>query len=279
MKSMYIFCTMLLLLAASSAFGARGDDIKGSKDHPLLPRMPDFFISNYKDLDYDRFEFPTRINGKNAKVPVEGHYYYFDYRLKDGAKQPGGLKIVRNVENALKKIGGKVLVQDSTEFSTIKVEKDGRETWVYVWGANNLYGLKIIEKEVMKQEITANAEAMGNDITNTGHVSIYGIYFDTGKADIKSESDAAIAEIAKLLKNNASLKIYIVGHTDNTGKFDANMKLSKDRAVSVKSALVSKHGITASRLEAHGISSLAPVESNRTEEGKAKNRRVELVEQ
>jgi outer membrane protein OmpA-like peptidoglycan-associated protein len=136
-----------------------------------------------------------------------------------------------------------------------------------------------VEREIMKQEITANAEAMGNDINATGHVSIYGIYFDTGKADIKPESDAAIAEIAKLLTNNGALKVYVVGHTDNVGSFDANMKLSKDRADAVARVLTSKHSIAADRLKAYGVSSLSPVTSNDTDEGRAKNRRVELVKQ
>jgi outer membrane protein OmpA-like peptidoglycan-associated protein len=142
-----------------------------------------------------------------------------------------------------------------------------------------MYKLWIVEKQIMKQDVVANAEAMINDINATGHVSVYGIYFDTGKSDIKPESDAAIAEIAKLLKNNNALNLYVVGHTDNVGSFDSNMKLSKDRADAVTNALVTKHGITSSRLKAYGVSSLNPVASNKTEEGKAKNRRVELVQQ
>jgi outer membrane protein OmpA-like peptidoglycan-associated protein len=131
----------------------------------------------------------------------------------------------------------------------------------------------------MKQEVEANAEAMGSDINSTGHVSIYGIYFDTGKSEIKPESDAAISEIAKLLKNNGALNLYVVGHTDNVGSFDSNMKLSKDRADAVVKALTGKHGIAAARLKPYGVASLAPVTSNDTEDGKAKNRRVELVKQ
>ncbi len=144
---------------------------------------------------------------------------------------------------------------------------------------NNMYRLSIIEKGIMKQDVVANAEAMGNDINSTGRVLIYGIYFDTGKSEIKPESDAAVAEIAKLLENDATLNVYVVGHTDNAGSFDFNMKLSKDRADAVASALSAKHGIATARLKAYGVSSLAPVASNDTEEGKAKNRRVELVKQ
>jgi OOP family OmpA-OmpF porin len=131
----------------------------------------------------------------------------------------------------------------------------------------------------MEQVVEANAEAMGNDINLTGHVSVYGIYFDTGKSEIKSESDAAISEIAKLLKNNGALKLYIVGHTDNVGSFDSNMKLSKNRAEEVTKTLSGKHGIAAARLKPHGVASLSPVTSNDTEGGRAKNRRVELVKQ
>ena len=142
-----------------------------------------------------------------------------------------------------------------------------------------MYKLAIVEKGIMKQEVVANAEAMGNDINTTGHVSIYGIYFDTGKSEIKPESDAAISEIAKLIKNDGALKLYVVGHTDNVGSFDSNMKLSKDRAEAVAKVLSGKHGIDAARLKPYGVASLAPVTSNATEDGKAKNRRVELVKQ
>jgi outer membrane protein OmpA-like peptidoglycan-associated protein len=96
---------------------------------------------------------------------------------------------------------------------------------------------------------------------------------------IKPESDAAISEIAKLLENDDALKVYIVGHTDNVGSFDSNMKLSMSRAEAVAKALTGKYGIAAARLKPHGVASLSPVASNDTEDGKAKNRRVELVKQ
>ncbi len=270
-----ILCMLFVLVGLNVS--AAEKDRQGSKDHPLLTRMPDFYINDYSEKDFDKQEFIIQ-NGK--KVSVEGHKYYIQYDLNQGAKGPGDLKVVRNIENALTKIGGKVLFEGERPWqSTIKLEKDGKETWVAVRAYPTLYRLTIVEREVMKQEVEANAEAMGNDINTTGHVSIYGIYFDTGKAEIKPESDAAIAEIAKLLKNNSALKVYVVGHTDNVGSFDANMKLSKDRAVAVTNSLISKYGIASSMLKAYGVSSLNPIASNKTEEGKAKNRRVELVEQ
>lgn len=92
-------------------------------------------------------------------------------------------------------------------------------------------------------------------------------------------SAAVISEVVKLLKNNGDLKVYVVGHTDNVGSLESNMKLSKDRANAVANALFGKHGIAAARLKPHGVTSLSPVTSNTTEDGKAKNRRVELVKQ
>ncbi len=159
------------------------------------------------------------------------------------------------------------------------LQKEGKETWVEVRSFNKNYRLTIVQKEIMKQEVVADAAAMNSDINSTGHVSIYGIYFDTGKSEVKPESDAAVSEIAKLLANNSGLKLYIVGHTDNAGSFDYNMKLSKDRADAVVKVLTGKHGIDGTRLKPYGVSSLSPVTSNDTEEGKAKNRRVELVKQ
>jgi OmpA-OmpF porin, OOP family len=276
MKAVAVCCCVLFLLVGFNALAAE-QDAKGGKDHPLLTRMPDFRISEYKELDFASHKF---IDADKKPVMIEGHKTYIQYNLYKGAPEPGELKIRRNIQEALKKIGGKVIFDDNfNKTSTIVLQKDGKETWVQVNSYNNMYRLNIVEKEAMKQEVKANAEAMGNDISATGHVSIYGIHFDTGKSDIKPESDAAIAEIAKLLKNNGGLRIYVVGHTDNAGSFDSNMKLSNSRAQAVKKVLVSSHGIAPARLEAYGVSSLCPVASNKTEDGKAKNRRVELVEQ
>jgi outer membrane protein OmpA-like peptidoglycan-associated protein len=127
--------------------------------------------------------------------------------------------------------------------------------------------------------VTVNADALAKDIARTGHVAIYGIYFDTGKADLKPESEPVLKEIAKLLQHNPELKLYVVGHTDNVGDLTYNMKLSQARANAVVEELVSKYGVDAKRLKAHGVGPLSPVVSNNTEEGRAKNRRVELVEQ
>ncbi len=270
--------TLSFLFAQNVLSQTTQQDIKGSKDHPLISRMPDFWISEYKEAEYDSYKY---IGADKKPLIIEGHKYSILYKINTGASDPGALKIVRNVQDALKKIGGKVLHDDSfNKLSTILVQKDGKETWIEVRCYSGImYRMSIVEREIMKQEIVADANAMGNDINNTGHVSVYGIFFDTGKAEIKPESDEAIAQISTLLKSNESLKLYVVGHTDNVGTIDANMKLSKDRADAVVNSLVTKYGIPSARLKSYGVASLVPVASNDTDEGKAKNRRVELVKQ
>jgi OmpA-OmpF porin, OOP family len=278
MKKVIVALFSLFILLSGSALSLAADvDLKGSMDHPLLSRMPNFYISGYKNTEFDSHRF----NDTNKKyVSVEGHKYFIEYRLNKGMAEPGELRIRRNIQDALKKIGGKVVFDDNfNKTSTIVLQRGGTETWVEVRSYNNMYRLSIVEKGIMKQDVVANAEAMGKDINTTGHVSIYGIFFDTGKSEIKPESEAAISEIAKLLKNGNALKLYVVGHTDNVGSFDANMKLSKGRADAVVKTLSGKHGIAAARLKPYGVASLSPVTSNDTEDGKAKNRRVELVKQ
>lgn len=271
-----IFSIFFMLVGFDLSMAAE-PDVKGSKDPGLLSRMPNFHISDYKNIEFDSHRF---INQDKKPTIIEGHKYYIEYKLDKGAMEPGELKIRRNIQDALKNIGGSVLFDDNfNRTSTITLNKEGKETWVEVRSYNNMYRLSIVEKELMKQDVVAKAEVMGNDINTTGHVSVYGIYFDTGKSDVKPESDAAISEIAKLLKNDTALNVYVVGHTDNAGAFDSNMKLSKDRADAVAKTLSTKYGITATRLKAYGIASLAPITSNDTDDGKAKNRRVELVKQ
>jgi OOP family OmpA-OmpF porin len=137
----------------------------------------------------------------------------------------------------------------------------------------------IVEAKAREQRmVTVQAGEMATAISGTGRITLYGIYFDFNKADVKPESDPTLEQIAKLLKDNAGLKLLVVGHTDNVGGFPFNMDLSQRRANAVVSALTTRFGIGKDRLAPHGVSFASPVASNKTEEGRAKNRRVELVE-
>ena len=123
-----------------------------------------------------------------------------------------------------------------------------------------------------------DATLLAQKIGLAGKVAVYGIFFDTNRALVKPESEPALAEIEKLLDSNAEMKIYVVEHTDTVGDFDYNMDLSRRRAEAVVEVLVSKHGIDRGRLAPHGVGPLVPASSNRTDDGRARNRRVELVE-
>ncbi|KAA3633583.1 MAG: OmpA family protein [Proteobacteria bacterium] len=126
--------------------------------------------------------------------------------------------------------------------------------------------------------VTANAEAMGKDIEELGRTVLDGLFFDHDKATLKAESRPALDEIAKLLETLGEKSFYVVGHTDATGTYAYNMKLSADRAATVRSALIKDYGVDSSRLESAGVGPLTPVFSNVSDGGRKKNRRVELVE-
>jgi OOP family OmpA-OmpF porin len=243
--------------------------------------MANFYIENCKEEKFGQIDFRDE---KGKKIKVEGKIYIIDYAIKKGFTSPSALQVIRNYENAIKKIGGTKVYQEDQYEIWLKLDKQGKTFWVYVdsWhggGEGETYGLQIVEKESMAQEIIADAKSLMNDIKATGHASVYGIYFDFDKANIKPESEPTIKEIAKLLQVNKGLKLYVVGHTDNVGGIDYNLKLSKARADAVVKELITKYKISAKRLKAYGVGSLAPVASNKTEDGRAKNRRVELVEQ
>jgi OOP family OmpA-OmpF porin len=273
-RILYILLSILCLTPLT--FAQQKDD-KNCTDHPLFTRMPDSWIHTCNEREFDVYAFTI---GKEKKESVEGHLWQIRYYPQAAAKsKPSELQILRNFENAVKKLGGTALYSDKSK-ETFRLTKDGKEVWVEVWAEfTGKYGLTIVQKEAMTQDIVANADAFLNDLKTTGHAAVYGIYFDTGKSDIKPESAQAIGEVAKLLKSAADLKVYVVGHTDNVGGLETNMKLSQSRADAVTQALVRDHGITASRLKAYGDGPYAPVTSNDTEEGRARNRRVELVKQ
>jgi len=271
---------VVLVVVLTGGFAFAQQDKKGCKDHPLFTRMENFYIRDCKVKEFDYFDFEEVKDGKWSKIHVEGRKYEIAYYLKSGANKPGEVEIVRNYTNAIQAIGGTVL-GEKRGVAHMKVLKDSNETWakVFAGGAGAVYQLIIVEKKGMAQQVIADAKTMASDIGSTGKIAIYGIYFDFDKADVKPESEPALKEIAKLLSENPQLKLYVVGHTDNVGGLDYNMKLSQQRAEAVVKELASKYKVDGSHLKALGVGPAAPVTSNKTEEGRAKNRRVELVEQ
>ncbi|MGB5288492.1 MAG: OmpA family protein [Ignavibacteriaceae bacterium] len=271
----FILFFVALVLFFSSSFSQ--EDAKGSKDHPLFNRMPGYRIMGYEDKDFNVFDKFLDKNGK--KISVEGHYYYFNYGLNDGEKMASGPQVLRNYMNAIKKAGGTVVFEEGCCNVYLKLNKNNRITWVRVKAYTDAgsYQVWIVEEEEMEQDIVVDAKSMMSDINAQGRVALYGIYFEFDKSEVKPESDPALKEISKLLAENPKLKLYVVGHTDNVGDFSYNMKLSQSRADAVVKDLISKYGVDKNRLTPAGVGPLAPVTINDTEEGKAKNRRVELI--
>jgi OmpA-OmpF porin, OOP family len=274
-----IICLVALAVLAILPVHAQEEDAEGCTDHPMFNRMPGYVLESCEAKDFDAYTFRT---GPGKTEAVEGKYWAVNYFPKSELKsKPSQIQIYRNFENAVKNLGGKLVYMDKDENKeTLFLNKGGKELWVEVWAEfTSKYGFVIIEKAAMEQDIVANADALSNDLKASGHAAVYGIYFDTGKSEIKPESEKAIGEIAKLLKADGGLNLYVVGHTDNVGGLDANVKLSQSRADAVVQTLVRTHGIPASRLKSFGVGPCSPVASNDQEEGKAKNRRVELVRQ
>jgi len=273
-----IFLLIGILILTASITNAQ-NDAEGSKDPTLFTRMPGYHIYRYDDLQFDQYEF--KVSNSKTQI-VQGHSLFIIYDYNENIQIPSPLQIGTNYINAAKSVGGQLVYEyhDPGEDVVLKVIKNNMETWAYITAnGNGSYSIHLIEKQLMKQDVVADASTMGKAIKETGKATLYGIYFDTGKAELKPESQAALKEIAKLLKEDANLKLYVVGHTDNTGIFDSNIKLSQDRAVAVVGALVSQYGIVASRLKACGDGPTAPVATNDTDEGRGLNRRVELVKQ
>ncbi len=184
-----VLVSLFALLAAPCVFGQA--DVDGSKDYPGISRMPGYYISFYEESPFDSFTFKVTENGQEKEQAVEGHRYRFRYDLKENATIPSQLQVVRNYENAARSAGGKVLF-DSEEATTLRFAKSGKEVWVSVQVGNRPSGvfvlMVIIEKQGMEQEVTIDAKAMGRDLQESGRVAIYGIHFDTGKAELKPES-------------------------------------------------------------------------------------------
>lgn len=273
--------TRLAVLAAAillpSAAPAAPGDKPGCADHPLFPtRLPGYSLTDCKVTDYDSVRF---LKMKQPELTVEGKVTYLFYQRPPN-QGAAAIEIVRNYQNALAKIGATIVDIDERRFVYGKVVQDGREIWAQAEARpGGMIRLYIVEKKAMAQHVVADAAAFSNDLAATGHVAVYGIYFDTARSELKPESTPALQEVAKLLASDPALKLWVVGHTDSVGAVDANMKLSQARAEAVVAALTTAHKVAPARLKGYGVGPLAPVASNATEDGRAKNRRVELVRQ
>lgn len=271
-------------------------DAAGCKDHPLFNRLAGYDIESCSQQEFDAVEFPVGDPDTcqvTQKESVEGKRYDFLYVKQASAGNKSAVQIARNYQNAIKQAGGRVVAEYGADGSprmacdpagifyigdrvtTLQLAKDGHDIWVMVFpfvGAGN-YGVRIVERENMQQEI--NVSDWLSQLNSNGLLTLY-INFDSGKATIKTDSQATVDKMVALMQQAAQLKLEIAGHTDNVGNAVANQTLSEQRAQALVSALMAK-GINSSRLVAKGYGASKPIADNSNEAGRAKNRRVELI--
>jgi OmpA-OmpF porin, OOP family len=230
---------------------------------------PILIFKNYKDA-FLKAGYTILFEGKNNEElgnnPHEFCWYFYGV---DGLN--------------LKRFGA-AFNPSGTEHSYIvaKTKNDNKNIYIVVY-ISNFSNATIITQDIIEETAPeiglVTAENIDMGITSAGHTALTGIYFETGLSIIKSESDEALKNIADYLKKHSDNKYFIVGHTDNVGDFQTNMTLSENRAKAVASRLIAEFGIKENQLLTYGVANLAPVMSNSTDDGKAGNRRVEIVEQ
>ncbi len=292
------------------------EDAEGSEDHPMISRYEGSYIAEYEHFEYDRIVFPSGVeDGELQTINAEGEATKILYVAPENvsvlqvvrnyqvALQNAGFELVYEALGGMDNIPRQIYTEyDPGNFgirgrhplmgnnaSYFMTRLPGAEGDIYVSG-HTLYSdrydgrattaLQILEEKPLQTgmvKVDINAEAMARDLDEAGSVRIYGIHFDTGEAVIKEESESILAEIARLLEENQEMKLGVVGHTDATGSVADNMELSQQRADAVVSYLTTQYGISDDRLLPHGAGPWAPVASNEEEDGRARNRRVELI--
>ena len=258
-----ILTLLFLITAAPFSFA---QDIEGSKDHPMFNRISGFSIKEYTVEEFGTHTFA--LDGESESI-VEGTKttIYYECNCEEAP-----LKIVRNYTNAIKYIGGRVYEPYSNR-GYMFLKQGNKETWAEVYASDYYYDLTIVEKGEVEQEITANA--ILKELNETGKAILY-INFDSGKSTIKKESMPIVEQIIEMMKQAKDIKLSVEGHTDSDGSNESNLKLSEARAKAVVEA-ITKGGIDAARLRSAGFGEEKPIADNSTAEGKAKNRRVELI--
>lgn len=264
-------CSAVLFFATT--LRAQDPDAEGCKDSPLVTRFPGSHIDSCDNKEFDEAELPVsrNKNGEEVTKTFEGEVHSWTYETREGTSN---LQLFRNFEAALKQSGFAIDFEDKPE----RITAHKGNAWVYIYARVTAYEQKTVTIKEMKQEVTADASSLSDEINKSGRVAVYGIHFDTGKAAILPDSENILGEIVKLLQQNEDLKLLVEGHTDNQGSAAANQALSEKRAQAVV-AWLTAHGVPATRLSAKGFGQTKPLTDNGTEDGRAKNRRVELVKQ
>ena len=267
---------LILLLGISFQLFAQDEprqDAEGCKDSPLISRMPGSTINSCDNKEFQQAEMPVGKDkdGNVITKTFEGEYHSWDIATRQGMSE---IQIFRNFETALKQAGWTLAYEDSP--NTLTAHKGNN--WFMLESKGEFYYQTVVTVKEMQQEVTADASSIADELNKSGHIALYGIHFDTGKAVILPDSESILGEIVKMLQQNPDVKLSVEGHTDNVGAAAGNQALSAKRAQAVV-AWLTAHGVAGSRLTAKGWGQTKPVADNTSEDGRAKNRRVELVKQ
>lgn len=281
MRKLWVSIPLAFLLLIVTGVAIQAAEVK---EHPVIRPYPGSVLGEglCKHSDYSSYDY-TWINpttGKKEKKTVKGEYWYLLYE----ARKPNGerntsiskLEFFENFKAAAQDKGGKVVFEDAVLVFTFPKD-DGGTTWCQV--ATTSLGqtyLTIIDEKGFTQKLTFGPQELKEALDRDGRVMLYGIHFDTDKACLKQESDKQLQHIVTLLATNSGLKLEIQGHTDDQGSEQHNMELSQKRAQTVQTYLT-LYGIDKSRIPPRGYGETKPVDTNDTESGRAKNRRVELI--
>lgn len=263
------------------------------REHPVVKLYPGAAVDRYEDKAFDAVEIATDYAGaKLTTATVEGRVIRYTFLHAEGVS---ALEVIRNFEAALAKEGFRTLTVasvsklpqfqgaylDRTVFGGFRLDRGGAPAlYVNVFadpnGGEPTSDVIIVEPAAMKQVYAVDASSLRASLAASGRVAVYGVNFDTAKTIIGRDSAGVLGQVRDLLAADPALKLKIEGHTDNVGKPAANRSLSDGRAQAVK-AWLEANGVAQGRLTTEGLGDTRPVAANDTEDGRAKNRRVELV--
>jgi outer membrane protein OmpA-like peptidoglycan-associated protein len=272
---------ILPMLAAVSALDAQtgpaavklAPDQAGCVDSKFLPKLLACRIDNCEKKDSDRRDIPVGEDQKGEAIisSVEGNSRSVMYECGDGTTPAS---IVEHAATALKTAGFEIPYRFSDAEASLTARKD--DLWITVEAASRFYTLTEISSFEPDFEAATDAASMAAMMERYGHMPLNGVQFLAGRPDLTPESESILAEVVTMLNDHPTWHLRVEGHTDSTGSKLGNMTLSSKRAAAVANWLVTK-GIKRLRLDPQGMADMRPIADNSTEEGRSKNRRIEIV--
>lgn len=311
-----VLAPILLVLHAPGTRGLAPLAAQEAADHPLVGRYEGSEIVAFRSRDFDEYVLPVGSFGEGGFADtrrLEGEVTWIGYRAPDG-RSP--LEVFRNYQEQLAGEGFEELfVCESVDacgywfadrvfdadperflhaadtgadeevrylaarrsarrdrgevYAQIVVYDDGSDVWTRV---------RVIERQPRETgKIVVEADEIAERVDAEGGVALRGVYFDTDRAAVKPASEPQLEAIAEFLDARRDVDVFVVGHTDMRGSLEHNLNLSRRRARAVVAVLTEQHGVDPDRLEPRGVGPLTPAATNRTDDGRARNRRVVLV--